>query len=185
MDKLKSIKLLAMDVDGVLTDGSMILGPEGDTKVFNVYDGLGINLAMTSGLEIAWITGNTSTAVLRRATGLGITEIHQGARLKSVVLSEIAARRGFLPEEIAYIGDDLNDLPALDLAGVAVAVANAVDEVKTVADIVTRKLGGRGAVREVIELILKSQDRWDDAIQLFLTKLRDEQMLTTKTSAVN
>lgn len=185
MDKLKNIKLLAMDVDGVLTDGSMIFGPDGDTKVFNVHDGLGINLALTSGLEIAWITGNVSPAVLKRAKSLGVTEIYQGARFKSAVLKEIAAAKGLQIEEIAYIGDDLNDLPAIDVAGVGIAVANAVAEVKAAADIVTEKAGGHGAIREVIEMILKSQNRWEEGIQAFLDKLRAEQLLSDNTAAVN
>jgi 3-deoxy-D-manno-octulosonate 8-phosphate phosphatase (KDO 8-P phosphatase) len=147
VEKLKRIKLLAMDVDGVLTDGSMIVSAEGDTKVFNVYDGLGIGLAMAAGLEVVWITGNVSPAVARRAESLGITELFQGARYKSVALLQIAETQGLALEEIAYIGDDLNDLPALESAGVGFAVANAVSEVKDAADIVTAQPGGRGAVR--------------------------------------
>lgn len=175
MDKLKPIKLLAMDVDGTLTDGSMILLTEGDIKIFNVMDGLGMNLAMSIGLEIAWITGNISAAVTQRASSLRITELHQGARFKSAVLRDIALRKELAREELAYIGDDLNDLPAFGVAGVTFAVASAASEVKVAADFVTDRSGGRGAVREVIEMILKAQGRWDDGVRAFLDKLRAEQ----------
>ena len=175
MDKLKRIKLLAMDVDGVLTDGSMIFGPTGDIKVFHVLDGLGIDLAMRAGLRIAWITGNTSAAVAERARSLGVTELYQGQRDKSAALRGIAERNSVALEEVAYIGDDLNDLPALEAAGAAFAVANAAPEVRAAADFVTERSGGRGAVREAIEMILKAQGYWDDGIRAFLDMLREQQ----------
>ncbi|MBI2843903.1 MAG: HAD hydrolase family protein [Armatimonadetes bacterium] len=175
MDKLKRIKLLAMDVDGTLTDGSMMMTPEGDVKAFNVLDGLGIRLAMAAGLDIAWITGNISRAVTLRAESLRISEVQQGARYKSVALHEIAKRKGYSREEVAYVGDDLNDLPAMQAAGVAFAVANAAAEVRVAADFVTERPGGCGAVREVIEAILKAQSRWDEGVREFLNELRREQ----------
>ena len=175
MNKLTKIKLLAMDVDGVLTNGSMIFGAEGDIKIYNALDGLGIRLAMAIGLDIAWITGNTSAAVAARAKTLKVTELHQGQRYKSVALQDIAERKGLAMDEIAYIGDDLNDLPAMDIAGVSFTVPNAASEVKVAADYVTEKSGGHGAVREVIEMILKAQDRWDDGVQTFLNVLKEEQ----------
>jgi 3-deoxy-D-manno-octulosonate 8-phosphate phosphatase (KDO 8-P phosphatase) len=175
MEKLKRIKLLAMDVDGVLTDGSMIFGPSGDIKVYNAQDGLGIRLAMAAGLEIAWITGNISSAVAQRAQTLQVAEVYQGQRYKSVTLRDIAARKGLSREEIAYIGDDLNDLPALEEAGAAFAVADAAPEVRIAADFVTERPGGHGAVREVIELILKAQSRWDEGVRKLLDGLRLEQ----------
>lgn len=175
LEKLNRIKLLAMDVDGVLTDGSMAYGTAGDIKLFNVMDGLGIRLAIASGLEIAWITGNISTPVAERAKSLMVTELHQGQRYKSAALKEIAARTGISIEEIGYIGDDLNDLPAIELAGAAFAVANAASEVKTASDFIIEKPGGRGAVREAIEMILKQQGRWDQGVKIFLDMLKDEQ----------
>jgi 3-deoxy-D-manno-octulosonate 8-phosphate phosphatase (KDO 8-P phosphatase) len=175
MDKLIRIKLLAMDVDGVLTDGSMIFGPEGDIKVYNTLDGLGIRLAMAAGLDIAWITGNTSSAVAARAKTLQVTELHQGQRFKSVALQDIAKRKMLDVNEIAYIGDDLNDLPAMEIAGASFTVPNAASEVIVAADYVTEKSGGHGAVREVIEMILKAQDRWGDGIKMFLNVLKEEQ----------
>lgn len=175
MQKLKQIKLIAMDVDGVLTDGSMIFGASGDVKIFNVLDGLGIRLAMNLGVEIVWISGNTSEAIERRAHALQVTELHQGQRLKSVTLQEIAKRKGLSMEEIAYIGDDLNDLPAIELVRASFAVANASSEVKNAAEYVTDKFGGHGAVREVIEMILKAQGRWDEGVRAFLENLKREQ----------
>jgi len=175
MGKLKRVRLLAMDVDGVLTDGSMVIGQHGDTKVFNVLDGLGISLAMEAGLDIAWVSGNNSTVVTERARSLGVEEVHQAERYKSVALREVAERKGLSLEEVAYIGDDLNDLPAFEASGVAFAVANAAPEVKAAADYVTERSGGRGAVREVIEMILKAQGRWDDGVRAFLETLRRQQ----------
>ena len=176
MDKLKNVKLLAMDVDGVLTEGGMGYTGESDqSRVFNTQDGLGIRLALVSGLKIMWITGNESAAVAHRARDLGITELFQGARFKAQAVHEIAERYGLSNDEIAYIGDDLNDLPAFDVVGVCFAVENAVPEVKQAADFVTKKSGGKGAVREIIEMIFKSQDRWQDAVNSFLRDMEREQ----------
>jgi len=174
-DKLAGVKLLAMDVDGTLTEGEMILLDGQQIKLFNVYDGLGIRLAMNYGLKVAWITGNTSNAVMERAQSLQVTDVYQGARFKTEALEHAAARYGLSMAEIAYVGDDLNDLPALELAGVAIAVANATDEVKARADMVTERSGGHGAIREVIEAILKARGEWDKAVQSFLDELKSEQ----------
>lgn len=174
-DRLAKIKLLAMDVDGTLTEGEMILLDGRQIKLFNVYDGLGIRLAMNIGLGIAWVTGNTSVAVVERAKSLGVTDICQGARFKTKALEDLAARHSLGMDEIAYMGDDLNDIPALDLAGVAIAVANACAEVKARADIVTEREGGHGAVREVIETVLKARGEWEAAVEAFLDELRREQ----------
>ena len=177
IENLKCIKLLATDVDGVLTDGSMIFGPTGDIKIFNAQDGLGIRLAMNLGLEVAWISGNTSEAITKRAQALRVTEVHLGQRLKSVILRDIAERKGLSLDEVAYIGDDLNDLPAIEIVGASFAVANASPEVKKSADYVTKESGGHGAVREVIELILNAQGRWEEGIRAFLESLKQEQEL--------
>lgn len=175
IDKLARIKLLAMDVDGTLTDGGMtFLGGE-QLKMFSVYDGLGIRLAMNYGLKVAWVTGNVTDSVVQRARALGVADVYQGARFKSNAMKQIAADHGLEMEEIAYIGDDINDLPAFDLAGVSFAVANAVTEVKERADVVTVRNGGRGAVREAIEDILKARDQWDEAVSSFLEELSREE----------
>ncbi len=174
-DRLAKIRLLAMDVDGTLTEGEMILLDGQQIKLFNVYDGLGIRLAMNYGLKIAWITGNTSAAVMERAQSLQVTDVYQGARFKTEALQHAASRYGLSMSEIAYVGDDLNDLPALQMAGFAIAVANAVDEVKARADMVTKRAGGHGAVREIIESILKARGEWDKAVDSFLDELKSEQ----------
>lgn len=174
-DRLAKIKLLAMDVDGTLTEGGMILLDGRQIKLFNVYDGLGTRLAMNIGLQIAWITGNTSEAVSERAKSLGVTDVYQGARFKSEALDDLALRHGLGMDEIAYIGDDLNDLPAFDRAGVAIAVANAPEEIKARADMVTQRGGGHGAVREVIETVLKARGEWEAAVEGYLEELHGEQ----------
>lgn len=174
-ENLSNIRLLAMDVDGTLTDGAMIfLGGE-QMKVFSVYDGLGIRLAMNFGLKIAWVTGNVTDSVVHRARSLGVMDVYQGARLKSIAVKQIASDHGLDANQIAYIGDDLNDIPAFECAGVSFATANAVDEVKERADIVTSRSGGRGAVREAIETILKSTGRWAEAVDSFLDELASEE----------
>jgi 3-deoxy-D-manno-octulosonate 8-phosphate phosphatase (KDO 8-P phosphatase) len=174
-DRLSKIRLLAMDVDGTLTDGAMVfLGGE-QMKMFSVYDGLGIRLAVNYGLGIAWVTGNVSDSVFERARTLGVEDVYQGARFKPDAIDDIALRHGLRFEEIAYIGDDLNDLPAFDRVGVSFAVANAVEEVKRSADMVMKLSGGHGAVREAIEAILKAKGVWDDAVASFLGELAQEE----------
>lgn len=174
-DRLSRIKMLAMDVDGTLTRGEMILLDSRQVKVFSVHDGLGIRLAMNAGLLIAWVTGNTSESVTERAQSLGVTDVHQGARFKSVALRELAASHMLELDEVAFIGDDLNDLPAFDLAGFSFAVDNATTEVKSRADYVTRQPGGSGAVREAIEVIFKARGEWDAAVESFLAELEREE----------
>jgi len=174
-ERLARIRLLAMDVDGTLTEGEMVFVDGEQIKVFNVYDGLGTRLAINAGLKIAWVTGNVARAVSDRAESLGVTDVCQGVRYKSDAIDALAARHGLEPDEIAYVGDDLNDLPAFERAGVSIAVANAVDEVKARADLVTQRGGGHGAVREVIEMILRARGEWEAAVESFLEELRREQ----------
>ena len=173
-DRLAKIKLLAMDVDGTLTDGSMIFADVEQVKVFSVYDGLGLRLAMNHGLRIVWVTGNVTDTVAERAQSIGVEEVYQGVRYKSQIMRDIAAKHGLSLAEIAYMGDDLNDLPALEQAGFCFAPANAVEEVKGRADIVTQRRGGRGAVREAIEAILKAKGQWEEAVGSFLSELERE-----------
>ncbi|MCX6345805.1 MAG: HAD hydrolase family protein [Armatimonadetes bacterium] len=174
-DKLSKIKLLAMDVDGTLTDGNIIFLRGEQAKLYSVYDGLGIRLAMNFGLGIAWVTGNVTESVVARAKSLGINDVYQGARFKSEAMKQIAIDHNLTMEEIAFIGDDLNDIPAFECVGVSFAVANAVQEVLDRADIITKKNGGRGAVREAIETILKARGNWDEAVQSFLDELAREE----------
>ncbi|MCE5198396.1 MAG: HAD hydrolase family protein [Armatimonadota bacterium] len=173
-DRLSRIKLLAMDIDGTLTDGAMIFFNGEQVKSFSVYDGLGIRLAVNYGLRIAWVTGNVSTSVSERARTLGVVDVYQGARFKSNAMRELMEQYGLSREDVAYIGDDLNDLPAFEVCGVSFAVDNAADEVKQRADVVTQKRGGKGAVREAIEAILRARGEWDTAVASFLEELSRE-----------
>lgn len=163
IQKIRKVKLLISDVDGVLTDGRIIVNDEGiESKQFNVRDGHGLKLLARYGMDTVLITGRKSKTVEWRAADLGISEIHQGIWDKGEVFDEIIKRRGLLPEETACIGDDLVDIPMMQKAGFSVAVADAVAAVLLVADFVTVHRGGKGAVREVCDLILKVQSRWDD-----------------------
>jgi 3-deoxy-D-manno-octulosonate 8-phosphate phosphatase (KDO 8-P phosphatase) len=166
------IKLLVSDVDGVLTDGSIIYGSDNfESKMFSVKDGAGIKLAGWCDLPMAWLSGRTSDAVVRRAAELNV-HLYQGIKDKAVGLRQVAADHGVSLEEIAYVGDDLNDLPAMRLAGLPIAVADAVPEVRMAAKYVTTIIGGYGAIREVVEYILKGQGRWDQAVDTYLQHLR-------------
>ncbi|SDC09257.1 MULTISPECIES: KdsC family phosphatase [unclassified Candidatus Frackibacter] len=163
--KAQNIKLFISDVDGVLTDGRIILGSDGqEFKSFNVQDGKGIKLAQEAGIEVAIITGRESEAVTQRAKELAIEEVHQGIDDKVAIFKEVLAKYNLTTEEVAYIGDDLNDLLFLKEVGLALTVANGVAEVKEVADYITDKHGGQGAVREALELILKLQGVWQQLI---------------------
>ncbi|MDH7601039.1 MAG: HAD hydrolase family protein [Armatimonadota bacterium] len=170
-EKLAKVKLLAMDVDGTLTDGAMTIHDGHQIKSFHAHDGLGIRLAMNYGLRIAWVTGNLSSAVADRARALGVTELFQNCWVKSKAIDELANKYGLDCEEIAFMGDDLNDLAAFERAGVAIAVANATEEVKKRAHCVTSRPGGQGAVREAIEMILKARGEWEAAVSSFLAAL--------------
>jgi 3-deoxy-D-manno-octulosonate 8-phosphate phosphatase (KDO 8-P phosphatase) len=178
-EKLLPIRLLAMDVDGVLTDGAILWSaPSGggeayETKGFHVQDGLALSVARGTPLQIAWITGRRSAVVERRAQELGVTDVHQGARDKGAVLESLIARGSLATAEVAFLGDDLNDLPAFQAAGLRIAVGDAAPELIALADWVAERRGGRGAVREVVETILRAQGRWEEAVAAFLARLRE------------
>ncbi len=163
LNKIRRVKLLISDVDGVLTDGGIIVSDEGvESKQFNVRDGHGLKLLLRYGIDTVLVTGRKSKTVEWRAVDLGITEVHQGIRDKGEIFEDIIKRRGILPEETACIGDDLVDIPIMKRAGFSVAVADAVADVLQMADYVATSRGGRGAVREVCDLILKVQNRWGE-----------------------
>ena len=163
------IKLLVMDVDGVLTDGTIILdGAGGESKRFSLHDGHGIKLWHRAGLETALISGRESAATTARAQQLNIKHVMQGQKKKLPAFERLLGETGFSAGEVAYIGDDLLDLPVVVRAGLGVAVADAVDELKARADMVTSRCGGAGAVREVIEYILKNAGRWDGLMERYL-----------------
>ena len=166
---LQKIKLLALDVDGVLTDGSIYISPAGEVfKGFNAKDGMGISCALRSGLQIAVITGRQSPIVERRCEELGITLLQQGVKDKRLALQQMAQKLGLVREEIAYMGDDLNDIPAFKSSGLNLVPADAAIEVMAVADIITKASGGRGAVREAITMILAAQDNWNVIVNSYL-----------------
>jgi len=173
-EKARRVQLLLMDVDGVLTDGRIWYVPSGDrleeVKSFSVADGSGITLAHQAGLSTGIISGRSSRIVVERARELEIEEVHTGVRDKSGVVDQVATSRSVSLENIAFIGDDVVDLPAMRRVGFPVAVANASEDVKPHAAYVTSARGGEGAVREVIELILRAQGKWDAMIAEFFLK---------------
>ncbi len=166
----KDIKLVVFDVDGVLTDGKLFLGENGNEyKAFHVQDGLGLVLLLQNGFEVAVITARTSNIVAERMQALGIKYLYQGQNNKEAALDKLIKTLNIQKQEVAYIGDDLIDLPAMKLAGLAVAVNNAHDYVKEYADFVTEKNGGEGAAREVCELILEAAGKLETICKNYLT----------------
>lgn len=166
--KLKNIQCLLLDVDGVLTDGSIFFTPEDqEFKVFHALDGLGIVIAKASGLRVGFVTARNSKVVDKRGKELNLDIVIQGALNKNHVLSTVTRKFNLKNNAICYVGDDLIDIPILKKAGVAVAVSNAVPEVKRIADYVSKARGGSGAVREVVELILKAQGKWKNIVREF------------------
>jgi len=169
MRRAKPIRVLLMDVDGTMTTGAVSLQgfPDGsavEMKTFNAHDGAGLKLANIMGIRTGLITGRDSAATTRRARETRIEFVVQGQAKKMDAYKGILLRAGVSDEEVAYVGDDLPDLPLLQRVGFAVAVANAVVEVKRAAHYVTVARGGEGAIREVVELILKAQGKWAKAV---------------------
>ena len=175
LERARKIKLFLMDVDGTLTDGGVCLisstsaDPSTEPivtemKVFNAQDGQGLSLAHTMGIQTGFITGRKSPAVARRARELHVTFVCLGQASKTKAFEDCMNQAGVTDEEVAYMGDDLPDIPLAKRAGLAVCVADGVPELKAVCHFVTTKLAGRGTAREVIELILKAQGRWEEAI---------------------
>lgn len=159
------VRLLILDVDGVLTDGSLYFGPKEELfKVFNVLDGHGIKMAQQGGLEVVFLSGRHSDAAFVRAKELGVTRYFEGSRDKVAVMEELCHTLRLTPEEVAAVGDELVDLPLFHRVGLAVAVADAVPEAKAAAHWVTEKPGGKGAVREVTDLLLKATGAWEDLL---------------------
>lgn len=168
--KLKSIQLLLLDVDGVLTDGTIIYNHDGsETKIFNVKDGLGLKLAMKAGIKVGIVSGRKSPALDYRCRDLGIPYAFGGIQDKARILERIVGLTGVVPENTAYIGDDLPDLPLMRLIGLSIAVADAHQIVIKNADWTTSSAGGCGAVREVCEALLKARGEWEKLINQFYT----------------
>lgn len=159
---IKNIKLVIIDVDGVLSDGSIYIDSNGcETKAFNVLDGTGISYLHRAGIKTAIISGRNCAAVIHRAKELGIGDVYQGVKNKIDAYRQLLEKHTLIDKEICYVGDDLIDLPIFHRVGFPVAVANATPAVKKHSAYVTKARGGQGAVREVAEKILKFQDKWD------------------------
>lgn len=162
------IQLILTDCDGVLTDGSLYYTANGEAaKVFHIHDGLGFKLARQAGLKTGIISGRQSAALELRARELGVDYLYQGNDAKLGAYEEICTAESLADEQIAYLGDDLHDLNLLRRVGLAIAVANAVAEVKAAAHFLTQREGGRGALREVVEFILKAQEKWNEMLLHF------------------
>lgn len=164
--KAAKIRLMLLDVDGVLTDGGIIIdGRGGETKRFDVRDGQGIALLIRAGITVGFISGRSSNIVRHRAKELGVRIVYQGVRDKADAYNEIKEKTGFRDEQIAYLGDDIVDLPIMRRVGLAMAVRDSWLGVKPRVDYVTQAKGGRGAVREVSELLLKAQNIWQQLLK--------------------
>lgn len=158
LERARAVRLAIFDVDGVMTDGTLYIGAEGEAfKAFNILDGHGLKMLQSAGVATAIISGRSSAAVTRRAAELSIAHVVQGSPDKVADFERLIARLGIEPSACSYVGDDLPDLALMRLCGLAVAVANAVDAVKAASHYVTRASGGRGAVREVCELVLAAR----------------------------
>lgn len=176
VEQARGIRLLAMDVDGVLTNGDITYTDTGiEIKAFNILDGLGIAVAGKAGLITAIVTGRTCAAIERRALELGVTHLRQGVRDKGAALRELLRDTGLTAANAAFVGDDINDIPAFREVGWKVAVRNASRDIRDMADYVTEREGGRGAAREVVEMILGAQGKWDDAVREFLNALEQSE----------
>ena len=168
MQRASMIKLVVFDVDGVLTDGSLFIGDDGqEYKAFNSKDGLGIRMLQDSGVEVGIITGRTSDVVRHRMENLGVPHLYQGQQHKLPAYEKLLAKLGLEPEQTAYVGDDVVDLPILRRAGLAVVVADGHPLAKRHAHWETRFGGGKGAAREVCELIMEAQGTLDQQVEAY------------------
>jgi 3-deoxy-D-manno-octulosonate 8-phosphate phosphatase (KDO 8-P phosphatase) len=159
--KAKGVKILLLDVDGILTDGIVHILPDGEEFYsFNVYDGYGIKLWQRAGFRCAFVTGRGARAVLERAKKLGVHHVYQNSGDKLAICEEIAAKEGISLAEMAFVGDDIQDLPALRNAGLAISVPNGRPEAHASAHMITKTRGGQGAVREVVEFLLHAKGLW-------------------------
>jgi 3-deoxy-D-manno-octulosonate 8-phosphate phosphatase (KDO 8-P phosphatase) len=162
LQRAKNIKLIIFDVDGVMTDGGLTIGDDGqEYKTFNTQDGLGMKLLRNSGVEMAIITGRTSNVVTQRAKSTGVAHFYQGIEDKLVAYQDLIAKLNIKPEHTAFMGDDVVDMPPMLRCGLSITVPAAPATVKAHAHYITQKEGGRGAVREVCELIMQAQNTLD------------------------
>lgn len=165
-NRIKKIRLFVMDVDGILTDGRIIYDDNGNQlKFFNVQDGLGIALLRRGGIESAIITAKSSKVVERRAKDFKLKYLYQDCSDKLKTFNSLVKKLKISPEEACYMGDDLLDIPVMKLVGLAISVPNAVLEAREAAHHITERQGGHGAVREICDLILKTQGKWEDIVK--------------------
>jgi len=168
-DKLKAVRLLLLDVDGVLTDGRIIINDAGEeTKTFNVRDGHGLKMLQRAGVRIGIITGRHSRVVAHRMRELGIDLVVQGAKDKLLPFRQMLEELSLSPEQVAYVGDDIVDLPILLRVGFSASVADGCVDVRQRVDFVSAFAGGHGAVREICELLLKAQGQWESVMARYL-----------------
>jgi YrbI family 3-deoxy-D-manno-octulosonate 8-phosphate phosphatase len=173
ISRCQAIELILSDVDGVLTDGGLVFDNQGiEAKRFHVRDGLGVKLWQSAGGKFGLVTARSSHIVKVRAAEMGVEIVRQGYDEKLAVTREIMQTLGLAPHNVAYIGDDLPDLAAMQFVGLAVAVADAAAEIRQAAHLVTSAAGGQGAVREAVETILKAQRRWDEVVLRHSLQLR-------------
>ena len=165
LEKLRQVKLFLCDVDGVLTDATVTIGEESETKRFHIRDGLGIKLLQQEGIRVGWISHRPSPATEKRGTELKVDFLHHKPTSKVEAIVGILAETGLSWGQVSFMGDDLYDLGAMKRAGMAFSVADGLDEAKGIADYVTRLPGGKGAVREAAELILKAQGKWEGIVE--------------------
>jgi 3-deoxy-D-manno-octulosonate 8-phosphate phosphatase (KDO 8-P phosphatase) len=169
-EKIRPIKMLLMDVDGVMTDGGIFFGPGAmELRKFHVHDGIGVALAKAAGLLVGILTSKDSEAVRRRAKDLGMDEIQQNFFHKEEGYQNVLDKYGLKDEEIAYVGDDILDIPILKRVGLSFCVADAAEEVKSVSHYITRKKGGEGAIREVVDILLEGLGKKEKAVASILT----------------
>lgn len=167
-ERCRNIELILSDVDGVLTDGGVVFDNQGvESKQFHIRDGMGVQLWQRAGFRFGLVTGRSSQIVKLRAAELGIDLLRQGVADKRAAVHQIAHETDLTLDQIAFVGDDLPDLPVINIAGLAVAVADAADEVRQTAHYVTSLAGGHGAIRETVEMILKNKKRWDELIRKY------------------
>lgn len=165
---MNNIKLIAMDVDGTLTDGKIYYDSNGnEMKSFDVKDGMAIAQAANNGIELAIITGRKSTIVEKRAKELGVKHIYQGIHSKMQALECILNKLNITLNEVMYIGDDINDIEIMKKVGYTACPVDAVDEIRKISNIISSKCGGNGAVREIIEIVLKKQNKWESIIEKY------------------
>ncbi|MCK9595070.1 MAG: HAD-IIIA family hydrolase [Candidatus Omnitrophica bacterium] len=168
LNKIKKVKVMLLDVDGVLTDGRIVYDSKGrDLKFFDVHDGLGVYLLKKAGIPTVLITAKSSRTIKPRAKDMRVDAVFADVSPKTSVLGEILAKYKVGKDELCFVGDDLVDLGLMKQVGFGVAVCNACNEIKAAADHTTVKKGGRGAVREIAELVLKTQGKWDELIKAY------------------